>query len=68
MGLRNVGWVGLFPAVSAVSRFAADCPRLRAGNSGYFLMWRLIPTRINGQRKIAKIAESTPRHPSMFLK
>jgi hypothetical protein len=39
-----------------------------AAATSYFLMWRLTPTRINGQRKIAKIPESTPRHPSMFLK
>jgi hypothetical protein len=38
-------------------------------NAGdYFLMCRSIPSRTSGQRKIAKIAETTPRQPCTWVK
>jgi hypothetical protein len=41
---------------------------MTAANGSYFFTWRLIPSRIRGQRKTAKIAESTPLQPWTFWK
>ena len=55
-------------------QYGASCSIAEPGSAApgtpgsYFFMWRLVPSRIKGHRKTAKIADRTPRQPWIFWK